>query len=196
MLFRRRKPADFRERVFTLLWPRRSFWRSAQYFAKRVLRLSATPHAIAAGVASGVFVSFLPFLGLHFVLAAVFAWIMAGNLIASAFGTVIGNPVTFPIIWAATYKIGRAILGHGGAGEANPVHLGHKLSHFEFWQLWDPLLKPMTVGGVPLGMAFAIFFYLLTRWGVAAFRRQRQLRLLERARRRARAQPVGAAAGG
>ena len=54
----------------------------------------------------------------------------------------------------------------------------------------------MTVGGIPLGMAFAIGFYLLTRWSVAAFRRQRQHRLLERARRRAESQAVGAAAGG
>ncbi|APH71704.1 hypothetical protein BSQ44_10245 [Aquibium oceanicum] len=196
MLFRRRKPADFGERVRTLLWPRRSFWRSAQYFAKRVLRLTATPHAIAAGVAAGVFVSFLPFLGLHFLLAGVFAWIMAGNLIASAFGTAIGNPLTFPLIWAATYKTGCMILGYGKAGEADPLHLGHKLGHLDFAQLWDPLLKPMTVGGIPLGMAFAIGFYLLTRWSVAAFRKQRQNRLLERAKRRAEAQPVGAAAGG
>ena len=70
MLFRRRKKADLLERARTFFWPRRSFLRSAQYFIKRVLRLSATPHAIAAGVAAGVFASFTPFLGFHFVIAA------------------------------------------------------------------------------------------------------------------------------
>ena len=56
MLFGRKVPAGLAERVRTSLWPRRSFWRSGKYFAKRALRLSASPHAIASGVAAGVFV--------------------------------------------------------------------------------------------------------------------------------------------
>ena len=51
MLFRRREPEGVWERFRTALWPRRSFTRSVQYLVKRVLRLTATPHAIAAGVA-------------------------------------------------------------------------------------------------------------------------------------------------
>ena len=192
MLFRRRKPADILERARTMLWPRRSFWRSAQYFAKRVLRLTATPHAIAAGVAAGVFVSFLPYLGLHFVLAAAIAWLLAGNLIASAFGTAIGNPITFPLIWATSYKLGCAILGANATHGGSPIQLGRLWQRLEFGQLWEPLLKPMTVGGIPIGLVFAIVFYILTRWGVAAFRRQRQHRLLEKARRRAETQAMAA----
>jgi uncharacterized protein (DUF2062 family) len=195
MLFRRRRPADFWERARTMLWPRRSFWRSAQYFAKRVLRLTATPHAIAAGVAAGVFVSFLPFIGFHFVLAAVFAWLFAGNLIASAFGTAIGNPLTFPLIWASSYKLGCFLLGESAAHGDRPIQLGKMLHELDFGQLWDPLLKPMTLGGTPIGLVFAVGFYFLTRWGVAAFRRQRQHRLLEKARRRAEAQSLMAARG-
>ncbi|MDN2583903.1 DUF2062 domain-containing protein [Aquibium sp. ELW1220] len=192
MLFRRRKPADILERMRTMLWPRRSFWRSAQYFAKRVLRLTATPHAIAAGVAAGVFASFLPYIGFHFVLAAAVAWLLAGNLIASAFGTAIGNPITFPFIWASSYKLGCAILGTTATHGDQPIQLGKLVQKLEFAQLWEPLLKPMTVGGFPIGVSFAIVFYILTRWGVAAFRRQRQHRLLEKARRRAEAQSMAA----
>lgn len=187
MLFRRRKPADILERMRTMLWPRRSFWRSAQYFIKRVLRLTATPHAIAAGVAAGVFASFLPYMGFHFLLAAGVAWLLAGNLIASAFGTAIGNPITFPIIWASSYNLGCAILGTNAPHGGSPIQLGKLWEHLEFNQLWEPLLKPMTVGGIPLGLAFAVTFYFLTRWSVAGFRRQRQNRLLEKARRRAEA---------
>ncbi len=170
-----------------MLWPRRSFWRSAQYFIKRVLRLTATPHAIAAGVAAGVFASFLPYMGFHFLLAAGVAWLLAGNLIASAFGTAIGNPITFPLIWASSYKLGCAILGTNAPHGGSPIQLGKLWEHLEFNQLWEPLLKPMTVGGIPLGLAFAVSFYFLTRWSVAGFRRQRQNRLLEKARRRAEA---------
>ena len=188
MLFRRRKPADILDRMRTMLWPRRSFWRSAQYFIKRVLRLTATPHAIAAGVAAGVFASFLPFIGFHFLLAAGVAWLLAGNLIASALGTAIGNPITFPLIWASSYKLGCAILGANATHGNSPIQLGRLWERLEFNQLWEPLLKPMTVGGIPIGLAFALGFYFVTRWAVAGFRRQRQNRLLEKARRRAEAQ--------
>lgn len=200
MLFRRRKPADTWERIRTALWPRRSFWRSAQYFIKRVLRLTATPHAIAAGVAAGVFASFTPFVGFHFVIAAAIAWIIGGNVIASAFGTAIGNPLTFPFIWGATLQAGRFIL-HAPHNPGDEVRVGSMLRHLEFSQLWEPLLKPMTVGSIPIGIGVGICFYLLTRQATQTVREQRRKRLAERARRRAERQArsgpaiKGAAAG-
>ncbi len=192
MLFRRRKPADLWEKTRTLVWPRRSFWRSAQYFVKRALRLTATPHAIAAGVAAGVFASFTPFMGFHFFIAAGLAWCLGGNLVASAIGTAIGNPLTFPFIWGATLETGRMILYGGDIPQGAPIHLGKMLSHLEFSQLWEPLLKPMSIGALPLGITFALVFYFLTRWAVFGFREQRRKRLAERARRRANQQAFGA----
>lgn len=96
MLFRRRNPDGFFERLRTYMWPRSSFSRSPQYFSKRILRLNATPHAVAAGVAAGVFASFFP-VGFHFAIAAVLCGLIAGNLAAAALGAVVfGNPLTFP----------------------------------------------------------------------------------------------------
>lgn len=66
--------------------------------------------------------------------------------------------------------------------------VGFMLRHFEFSQLWDPVLKPMTVGSIPLGVSAAIIFYLLTRTAARTFREQRRKRLADRARRRAKAQ--------
>jgi uncharacterized protein (DUF2062 family) len=100
MLFRRRRPEGIFDRMRTAIWPRRSFGRSFQYFIKRVLRLTATPHAIAAGVAAGVFASWTPLLGFHFVLAFALAYVLAGNMVAAALGTAFGNPISFPFIWA------------------------------------------------------------------------------------------------
>lgn len=178
MLFRRRIPADFRERVRTIFWPRRSFWRSAKYFSKRVLRLRATPHAIAAGVAAGIFVAFLPIPGLHFIVAAIAAWLIAGNIVASALGTtVFGNPLTFPVVWGSTYELGELILHGGQPGVAEPPHIGRLLRHLDFSQLWTPLLEPMTVGAIPLGLVFAAVFYVFTRWAVSAFHERRRVLL-------------------
>jgi uncharacterized protein (DUF2062 family) len=175
MLFKRRKPAELRERLWIWFWPRRSFWRSAQYFAKRILRLRATPHAIAAGVAAGVFASFFP-LGVHFIIAGTVAWLLAGNLVAAALGTGFANPLTFPFMWGATYEVGDLILHRSHPASIASANIGSLIGHMEFSALWDPLLKPMTVGAIPLGLVFAIAAYLLTRWAVAAFHARRRVR--------------------
>lgn len=184
MLFRRRRQDDFWGRARTFLWPRRSFARSGRYFAKRVLRLTAAPHAVAAGVAAGVFASFLPYPGTHFIIAAATAWLIGGNLLASAFGTAFGNPLTFPFMWGASYEFGRFILEGRAPGEPR-LDLWSTIWHLDLGELWEPLLKPATVGALPLGFAAGLVFYVLTRWAVAAFREQRQKRLAERALRRA-----------
>ncbi|WP_346433030.1 DUF2062 domain-containing protein [Breoghania sp.] len=61
MLFQRRTPPHWLEQIRVALWPRHSFARSAKYFGKRVLRLTASPHAVALGFAAGTFASFTPF---------------------------------------------------------------------------------------------------------------------------------------
>ena len=53
MLFRRRHPEAWFVKVRTAMWPRRSWSRSLAYVFKRIIRITATPHAIAAGVAAG-----------------------------------------------------------------------------------------------------------------------------------------------
>ncbi|MCV0397668.1 MAG: DUF2062 domain-containing protein [Rhizobiaceae bacterium] len=184
MLFRRRRQDDLWGRARVFMWPRRSFARSARYFAKRVLRLSAEPHAVAAGVAAGVFASFLPYPGTHFLIAAAVAWIIGGNLLASALGTAVGNPLTFPFMWGAGYELGRFIL-EGRAPEEPRLDLWTTIRHLEFGELWGPLLKPATIGALPLGLAAGLVFYIITRQAVATFRDQRQKRLAEKALRRA-----------
>ncbi|WEX07672.1 DUF2062 domain-containing protein [Chelativorans sp. AA-79] len=188
MLFKRRTKETLGERLKTAFWPRRSLQRSVAYLVKRTLRLSATPHAIAAGIAAGVFASFTPFMGFHFLIAAALAWILRGNLVASAFGTFIGNPLTFPFIWGATLGLGKFILRGEHPSSIGPKDVGHLLWHLEFEKLWEPLLKPMAIGSLPLGIVAALVLYVLTRGAAAAFHEERRKRLAERARRRAAAQ--------
>ncbi|OXS99363.1 hypothetical protein B7H23_14460 [Notoacmeibacter marinus] len=186
MLFRRRRAETGWKRFRIAVWPRRSWSRSTSYFAKRVLRLSGSPHAIAAGVAAGVFASFTPYLGFHIIGAAAVAWLIGGNIIASALGTFAGNPLTFPLIWATTLETGRYLLGYSAA--PSDRWIGRRLMHMEFDALWQPLLKPMTVGGLLWGVVAALTTYALLRGSIAAFQQQRRRRLLERAKARARLQ--------
>lgn len=183
MLFRRRKSEPLWERFRVWLWPRRSFSRSLQYFSKRILRLNATPHAVAAGVGAGIFASFFP-LGMHFVIAAIVCWLIAGNLVAALLGAAVGgNPLTVPLLWGASWETGRLVL-HKHLTHGPPAHLGAMLHNLSFAQLWGPILKPMTIGAGLLGLVFGLLFYALTRWAMAAFRERRRRRLAERTRRR------------
>lgn len=191
MLFRRRTPEDWPARLRTWAWPRRSFARSLKYFGKRVLRLRGTPHAVAAGMAAGVFIAFLPIPGFHLPIAAGVAWLVAGNVVASALGSTVGNPLTWPAIWASTYALGRLIIGGGGrAAATHSPHFAHMFHSMTLAQLWHPLLKPMLVGALPEGFAAALIAYGLTRWGVSAFHAQRRAR---RERKAAEQLGVGAA---
>ncbi|WP_136658643.1 DUF2062 domain-containing protein [Nitratireductor sp. XY-223] len=187
MLFRRRKPAGVLERVRIFFWPRRSFSRSFQYFGKRILRLTATPHAIAAGVAAGVMASWTPFIGLHFVIAAVFAILLAGNVLASALGTAFGNPLTFPFIWTATYKLGKYITIEDFDGRVPPINLSSRFSDLGWHQVWDaaltlwePILKPMSIGCIPFMLVFGLLFYITTFISVSAFQNRRRRKLMKR----------------
>ena len=158
------------------MWPRRSFTRSARYFSKRVMRLTATPHAIAAGVGAGAFASFLPYLGFHFLIAMGIAWFLRGSLLASMLGTAIGNPLTFPIIWAAGLATGREILQMTGPHAAEQMRIGELLAQGDLLNLWGPLVYPMTVGGAALGLVVGVVSYVITRWAVAGFQARRRKR--------------------
>ncbi|RLQ89402.1 DUF2062 domain-containing protein [Notoacmeibacter ruber] len=184
MLFRRRSEETGWTRFRIAVWPRRSWSRSIAYFTKRVLRLSGSPHAIAAGVAAGVLTSFTPYLGFHIIGAAALAWLIGGNVIASAIGTFAGNPLTFPLIWATTLETGRYMLGYHAT--TSDRWIGKRLMHMEFDALWQPLLKPMTIGGLIWGTVAALTTYALLRGSIAAFQQQRRRRLVERAKARAR----------
>ena len=124
MLFRRRIPPGIGEKFRVWMWPRRSWARSGLYVSKRISRLTGSPHTIAAGVAAGVFASFTPFMGFHFLLAFALAYVLAGNMIAAALGTFVGNPLTFPFIWASTFSFGRTLLGETAKVEAPFNQLG------------------------------------------------------------------------
>ena len=149
----------------------------------RVKRLSGSPHAIALGFAAGAFASFTPFVGFHFILGFIVAYLIGGNLIASALGTFVGNPLTFPFIWFSTYTLGSLILGieqDQAATSAMPViELGTLWTDWsQFWrEFWDkiwPVIKPMLVAGVPMGVVIGAICYWPVKIAVTAYQAKRR----------------------
>jgi uncharacterized protein len=190
MLFDRRNKATISERIRIALWPRRSWGRSFRYIGKRVLRLSAAPHTIALGFAAGAFVSCSPFVGLHFIFAAVLAYVTRGNILASALGTAVGNPLTFPFIWAGSYRIGVAILG-GRHAKKPPIDIGLGVLSHSWDSLW-PVLKPMLIGSIPIGIVVWIVSYFLVRAVVRSFQAARRHRFEQHAARKSAATAAAA----
>jgi uncharacterized protein (DUF2062 family) len=180
MLFGRKSPPRWGEKLRVWLWPRRNWSRSSRYVAYRMWRLRATPHAIALGCASGVFASCTPYLGAHFILAGVLAWITRSSILASALGTFFGNPLTFPFIWIASYQLGNWALGRDS--NVQTIDLSGGIFDKSMEQLL-PLLKPMTVGGIPLGFTMGtIFYFIVKKASVNYQNKKRQQRSLKRGR--------------
>ncbi|HET6468215.1 MAG TPA: DUF2062 domain-containing protein [Geminicoccaceae bacterium] len=170
------------QRVRGWLWPYIGWRRAGRYLLMRVQRMPGTPHSIAAGLAAGAAVSFTPFLGFHFLLAFVLAWLTRGNLLAAAIGTAVGNPWTFPFMFTATYTLGCYILGQP------PYGLRHIL-RLDLDTLFDKvrlLLWPMVIGSVPFGAAAWALTYFPAVRAVRAVQARRRRRLEERLRRTAR----------
>ena len=181
MLFRRRETESWMARLRTAVWPRNGWSRSVRYFAKRVLRLSGSPHTVAAGVAAGVFASFTPFIGLHFIISFILAFVVGGNMLAAGIGTFVGNPLTFPFIWASTYSLGSRILGLSEGMALTEIHRGFHDKSLE--ALW-PIIGPMLVGAIPIGVPVAAVFYVISFFAVRTFRDMRRERLDARRRQR------------
>lgn len=149
-----------------LFWPRGGFSRAFRYFRIRIVRLTASPHAVAAGAAAGIMASWTPFIGFHFLLAFAIAFLLAGNMVAAALGTAFGNPLTFPLIWALSWEIGNRILGEATRVGSRHIDLVKLLEHADFRQVWDPVLKPMLIGSIPPALLSGVIIYLLLFWVV------------------------------
>ena len=68
--------------------------------------LKGTPREIANGFATGVAMSFTPFVGFHLLLSLAVARLAGQNGIAAALGTIAGNPWTFSsdLVYNAAYR--------------------------------------------------------------------------------------------
>jgi len=179
-MFRRRTDLPLSERLRELVWPRSGWRRAFQYGWRRVWRLSGTPHAIAVGVAAGAFASFTPLIGFHFMLGFFVAWVFRGNLIASAFGTFVGNPITFPFIWIATYDLGRLILNAGKPTNLQPQALSSDLFFTHALDKLWPIIGPMMLGGILIGVPCSVLIYFLVRPAVETYQSKRRAALAKR----------------
>ncbi|MBR1600412.1 MAG: DUF2062 domain-containing protein, partial [Alphaproteobacteria bacterium] len=150
----------------------------------RLKQLKGTPYSIAAGFACGVAVSFTPFIGFHLIIAAVTAWIIRGNILSSAIGTLIGNPWTFPFIWVAVLSTGNYVLGNSAISDVNFLKIfeksGEALITFNFKNfgrdVW-PIIYPMMIGCIPYYVVSWFISYKLIKSAMDKLEKRRLNRL-------------------
>jgi len=163
--------------VLSWLWPRTGLKRAWTYIFHRIGRLPGSTHSIAAGMASGAAVSFTPFLGLHFLLGFILAWFTRGNMWAAAIGTAVGNPWTFPLIFALTSAVGAFLLGQDVSAYVPPL---------SFVTLWEdpmaymasffPIVFPLLIGGIPVAIFVWIVCYISVKSTITGYRERRRAR--------------------
>lgn len=181
-MFKRRDKRPTGRIVREWFAPKRGWGRVIDYWRHRMQRLPDSPERIALGFACGVYTSFTPFFGFHFVVAAALAWLIRGNVFASAIGTFLGNPLTFPFIVAICLEVGGLILG--SPINARFTSLGFLDMVILLLSNLEKLVLPYFVGGIGPGLIAAVASYFIVRPVVAAYQKRRRAKLVARAKAR------------
>lgn len=194
----KRKPRTWGRTALEFFYPRGGWTRAARYILYRIRRLPDPAHRISRGVATGVFVCFTPFFGMHFVLATAISWAIRGNILAALLATFFGNPLTFPIIAEISLEIGTRLLGL-----PHNVHLAQIVEAFshavgDVWRnllavftadqaewlglrrFWDRVMFPYFIGGLAPGFVAAMVAYFATTPVITAYQKRRVKRLKKR----------------
>lgn len=141
------------------LYPQGGWGRAFSYVKHRVRRLPDTPEKIGRGIWAGVFTTFTPFYGMHFVVAAIIAKVMRGNFLAALMATFFGNPLTYVPIAAVSLKTGHWLLGSKPHG--TPVSLGEKFADAgaDLWHNVLAIFTPATMDWHGLSIFYFDIFY-------------------------------------
>ncbi|PVA10911.1 DUF2062 domain-containing protein [Pelagivirga sediminicola] len=198
MVFKRRDRRSVPRAILAFFWPKGGWTRAARYVKFRVTRLPDPPHRIARGIFAGVFVTFTPFFGLHFLLAAILSKLMRGNIVASLLATFVGNPLTFPAIAASSLQTGHFLLGTGGRVPMDTQHtLAEKIlgagadlrhnfvamftSDEAHWTrlavFYSDVFLPYMVGAIIPGLICAIAAYYFSLPVLLVYQKRRQAKL-------------------
>ena len=192
-MFKRRERRSIFRFFYEVIFSLKGISRAIEYVGIRLKRIPDTPHKISLGMSCGIFASFTPLFGLHFLIAGLLSYVLRANVLASLIGTFIGNPITFPIITVFNLKLGEWILGSseyssddGGKvfeGFLDFIFLIYKSFFTEgsigensvpkINEFLNGVFIPYSLGGLILGVLIATLSYFLLRPLVSTYQRKR-----------------------
>ena len=140
--------------------------RASLFYFLKLIRVKDSKDKLAIGFACGSMVSFSPFIGFHFLLAVIFAYILRGNIIASLIGTFVGNPFTFPFIWIFIYKIGNIFF-------KNDQNFSLELTFQSLFNQGYDILIPMMIGSLIVSIPIWFISYFTVKFLMTSFKRRK-----------------------
>ena len=140
--------------------------RASLFYFLKLVRVKDSQDKLAIGFACGSMVSFTPFIGFHFFLAIIFAYILRGNLVASLIGTFIGNPFTFPFIWIFIYKIGNVFF-------KNDQNFSLELTFQSLFDQGYDILIPMLIGSLIVSIPIWLISYYTVKFLILSFKKRK-----------------------
>ncbi len=148
-----------------------------------------SPECVAAAVALGVGIGLSPFIGFHFIMAIVLAYLFRLSRLDTVLGSLVGNPWTLPPFFAVGYRVGRALLGYGPARV--PPLQWERILHEDFWVAFrgpgfGPRLASFIVGTTLLAVVLALAGYGVALAGLRLYHRRHPGVAARAARRRER----------
>ena len=199
MVFKRRDKRSWLRVIWEVIYPKGGWARAFHYVKHRVRRLPDSPERIARGIFAGVFTSFTPFYGIHFLIAFLLARTMNGNVFASLLATFFGNPLTYVPIAYASLKTGYLLTGlpkdvdgvrHGfgemfyGAGRDLWVNLkalytGQEADWVGLREFYDDVFFPYMLGGIIPGIITGLICYYLSVPVIRAYQKRRNKGVLK-----------------
>jgi len=133
-------------------------------FIHRFKRLNGDPHYIALGMAIGVFVAVTPTIPFHTLIALILAFICRASKPAAAIGVWISNPLTIPVFYYGSYKVGMRVMGICSPFDENRINISELMNQgFE-------ITVAMITGGIILGIIPFFASYWITRKIVTSIR--------------------------
>jgi uncharacterized protein (DUF2062 family) len=135
------------------LWSPLWWWRE---FLRQLRELRGKPQDIALGMAIGVFIGITPTIPLHTILAVTLAVLAGGSKLAAALGVWVSNPLSIPLFYYGSYRIGQLVLG------LPAITLPDDPSLVAMAGLGGKIVGAMLLGGVILGIVPAILAYVVT----------------------------------
>tara|TARA_Y200000002_G_scaffold202101_1_gene166747 strand:+ start:213 stop:851 length:639 start_codon:yes stop_codon:yes gene_type:complete len=192
-LFKRRERRSVFRFFYEVIFSLKGISRAIEYVGIRLKRIPDTPHKISLGMSCGIFASFTPLFGLHFLIAGLLSYVLRANVLASLIGTFVGNPITFPIITVFNLKIGEWILGSSEYSSDDGGKIFEGFLDFIFLiyksfftdgsigensvprmnEFFNGVFIPYSLGGFIFGVIIAIISYFLLRPLVSTYQKKR-----------------------
>ena len=165
-MFKRRERRSVFRFFYEVIFSLKGISRAIGYVGIRLKRIPDTPHKISLGMSCGIFASFTPLFGLHFLIAGLLSYVFRANVLASLIGTFVGNPFTFPFIWIFIYKVGNIFF-------KNDQNFSLELTFQSLFDQGYDILIPMMIGSLIVSIPVWFISYFTVKFLMSSFKKRK-----------------------